>query len=59
MNRLLWPYSVRHLSVTIAAQRRLLTGDDTRHDGPPSRANPSSRAVFPGGGRCWVRTNVG
>jgi hypothetical protein len=25
-----WPDSVRHMSVTTAAQRRLLTGDDTR-----------------------------
>jgi hypothetical protein len=30
VNRLLGPGSVRHMSVTTAAQRRLLTGDDTR-----------------------------
>ena len=30
VNRLLWPGSVRYMSVTTAAQRRLLTGDDTR-----------------------------
>jgi hypothetical protein len=29
VNRLLGPGSVRHMSVTTAAQRRLLTGDDT------------------------------
>jgi hypothetical protein len=30
VNRLPGPGSVRHMSVTTAAQRRLLTGDDTR-----------------------------
>jgi hypothetical protein len=26
---------------------------------PARPGNPSSRAIFAGGGRCWVRTNVG
>src|SRR5262245_22237445 len=26
---------------------------------PANPRNPRSRAVFAGGGRCWVRTNVG
>jgi len=30
VNRLLRPDSVRHMSVTSVARRRLLTGDDTR-----------------------------
>src|SRR5713101_1227841 len=36
-----------------------MTQDDTAHDGPQSGEYTRSRAVLAGGGRCWVRTNVG
>ena len=62
VNRSSSPQSVRYMSVTSVVRRRLLplmTRDDTMHDGPRGRGIPRSRADFAGGGRCWVRTNVG
>ena len=35
--------------------QRDLTGPNEQ---PARPGNPSSRAIFAGGGRCWVRTNV-
>jgi hypothetical protein len=53
---------VRYLSVTTVAMRPSMTPDDTgweKANGPRIRRLGRSRAVFAGGGRCWVRTNVG
>ncbi len=49
VNRLLPPGSVRHMSVTTAAQRRPLTGDDTRRhkaQRPARRENPPVTGRF-------------
>jgi len=59
VNRLLRPESVRHMSVTTATQRHTMKHSGTTTRRPPRPGKPSSRAIFAGGGRCWVRTNVG
>jgi hypothetical protein len=56
------PDAVRYMSVHSWKQP-----DSNGHNGtsqrpkqrPASPGNPRPRAVFAGGGRCWVRTNVG
>jgi hypothetical protein len=56
------PIAVRYVSVDSATWRSAPPRDDTRRDKakrPAVPGNPSSRAVFAGDGRCWVRTNVG
>ncbi len=56
------PDPVRYMSVTIATHRPAVTHADTRRDKKETACGPrfrSPEAVFAGGGRCWVRTNVG
>ena len=56
------PDAVRYMSVTIAThdlQRHTMTHGGTRRKRPAGPRFRSERAVFAGGGRCWVRTNVG
>ena len=56
------PDAVRYASVDIATHRLTVTHRDTRRDkkktAPRVRLR-SQGAVSAGGGRCWVRTNVG
>jgi len=56
------PDAVRYLSVTTAMHRPVVTHPDTRRDKKKRPTGPRFRspgAVSAGGGRCWVRTNVG
>ena len=62
VNRLLRRESVRHMSVSTAtrgltAAHHETSGTTTRRPARPGTT--SSRAIFAGGGRCWVRTSVG
>ena len=54
--------AVRYTSVDTATYRLAVTHRDTRRDKQktaPRVRFRSQGAVFAGGGRCWVRTNVG
>jgi hypothetical protein len=54
--------AVRYTSVDTAAHRPAVTHPDTRRDKKETARRTrfrSQRAVSAGGGRCWVRTNVG
>ena len=56
------PDAVRHMSVHSWTQpdSHGLSGTSPGQKEQPARpGKPSSRAVYAGGGRCWVRTNVG
>ncbi len=56
------PDAVRYTSVDTATRRLTVTHRDTRRDKKktaPAARFRSQGAVSAGGGRCWVRTNVG
>jgi hypothetical protein len=56
------PDAVRYTSVDTATHRLTVTRRDTRRDKKKTARRSRFRsqgAVFAGGGRCWVRTNVG
>jgi hypothetical protein len=56
------PDAVRYTSVDTATHRPTVTLRDTRRDEKETARRSrfrSQRAVYAGGGRCWVRTNVG
>jgi hypothetical protein len=54
--------AVRYASVDTATHRLTVTHRDTRRDKNKTAPRPHIRsqgAILAGGGRCWVRTNVG
>jgi hypothetical protein len=56
------PDAIRYTSVDTATHRPTVTHRDTRRDKKKTARRTrfrSQRAVYAGGGRCWVRTNVG
>ena len=62
-HRLFRPDAVRYMCADTAMYLPMVTHHDTRRDkkenGAPGPRFRSPGAIFAGGGRCWVRTNVG